>query len=59
MHETCPLSEGCPLFGNCKFIACTGIAVGTSTVVLYTVDVRYLECPLSEVPLNIITQQVS
>ena len=31
--------------------ASTGIAVGTSTVVRYTVDVRYWECPLSEVPL--------
>ena len=30
---------------------CTGIAVGTSTVVRYTVDVRYWEYPLSEVPL--------
>ena len=38
MHRTCPLSGGCPLFGSCKCIACTGIAVGTSTVVRYTVD---------------------
>ena len=29
----------------------TGIAVGTSTVVHYSEDVRYWEGPLSEVPL--------
>ena len=29
----------------------TGITVGTSTIVRYTVDVCYWECPLSEVPL--------
>ena len=44
------LSVGCPLFGS---IASTGIAVGTSTVVRYSGDVRYWECPLSEVPLYI------
>ena len=39
---------GCPLFGSCKCIASTGIAVGTSAVVRYPGDVRYWECPLSE-----------
>ena len=34
-----------------KCIASTGIAVGTSTEVRYTEDVRYWEGPLSEVPL--------
>ena len=38
---------GCPLFESTKHIA-TGIAVGTLTVVRYTVDVRY---SLSEVSL--------
>ena len=47
----CPEFGGCPLFGSCKCIASTGIAVGTSTVVRYSGDVRYWECPLSEVPL--------
>ena len=28
-----------------------GIAVGASTVVHYTVDAPYWECPLTEVPL--------
>ena len=53
MRETCPLSgiRSCPLFGSCKCIASTGIAVGTATVVRYSGDVRYWECPLSEVPL--------
>ena len=43
-----------PLFGSCKCIASTGIAVGTSTVVRYMVDVCYWEHPLSEVPLYIV-----
>ena len=53
VRETCPLSgiRSCPLFGSCKCIASTGIAVGTATVVRYSGDVRYWECPLSEVPL--------
>ena len=42
---------GCPLFGSSKCIESTGIAVGASTVVHYTVDVCYWECPLTEVPL--------
>ena len=42
---------GCPLFGNRKCTASTGIAVGTSTVVRYSEEVRYWEGPLSEVPL--------
>ena len=37
--------------GSCKCIASRGIAVGTSAVVRYSGDVRYWECPLSEVPL--------
>ena len=37
---------------NCrKYIASTGIAVGTSTEVHYTEEVRYWEGPLLEVPL--------
>ena len=53
MRETCPFSgiQGCPLFRSYKCIASMGIAVGTSTVVCYTVCVRYWECPLSDVPL--------
>ena len=53
MRETCPLFgiRRCPLFGSCKCIASRGIAVGTSAVVRYSGDVRYWECPLSEVPL--------
>ena len=31
---------GCPLFGSSKYIACKGIAVGTSTVVRYS-EVHY------------------
>ena len=56
MRETCPLSgiRSCPLFGSCKCIASTGIAVGTATVVRYSGDVRYWECPLSEAPLYIL-----
>ena len=42
---------GCPLFGSIKCTASTGIAVGTSTVVRYSEEVRYWEGPLSEVPL--------
>ena len=34
-----------------KCISSTGIAVGTSTEVRHTEDVRYWEGPLSEVPL--------
>ena len=44
---------GCPLFGSIKCTASTGIAVGTSTVVRYSEEVRYWEGPLSEVPLYI------
>ena len=51
----------CPLFGirrlcairEQKCTASTGIAVGTSTVVRYSEEVRYWEGPLSEVPLYI------
>ena len=43
--------RGCPLFGSRKCIASTGIAVGTSTEVRYTEDVRYWEGPLWEIPL--------
>ena len=46
---------GCPLFGSRKCTASTGIAVGTSTVVRYSEEVRYWEGPLSEVPLYIYT----
>ena len=42
---------GCPLFGSRKCTASTGRAVGTSTVVRYSEEVRYWEGPLSEVPL--------
>ena len=49
----CPEFGGCPLFGSSKCIESMGIAVGTSTVVCYTVNVRYWECPLTEVPLYI------
>ena len=42
---------GCPLFGSIKCTASTGIAVGTSTLVRYSEEVRYWEGPLSEVPL--------
>ena len=38
---------GCPLFGSSKCIGSMGIAGGASTVVHYTVDVRYWECPLT------------
>ena len=47
----CPEFGGCPLFGSSKCIESTGIAVGTSAAVRYTVDVRYWECPLTEFPL--------
>ena len=43
-----------PIFGSRKCTASTGIAVGTSTVVRYSEEVRYWEGPLSEVPLYII-----
>ena len=43
----------CPLFGS---ITSTGIAVGTSTVVRYTEEVRYWEGLLSEVPLYAISK---
>ena len=49
----CPLFGGCLLFGSSKCIESTGIAVGASTIVRYTVDVRYWECPLTKVPLYI------
>ena len=42
---------GCTLFGSRKCTASTGTAVGTSTVVRYSEEVRYWEGPLSEVPL--------
>ena len=41
MHKACPEFGGCPLFGSKKCIVSTGIAVGTSAVLHYTVDVRY------------------
>ena len=44
----CPEFGGCPLFGSSKCIESTGIAVGASTVVRYTVDVCYWECPLTD-----------
>ena len=44
---------GCPIFGSRKCTASTGIAVGTSTVVRYSEEVRYWEGPLSEVPCNL------
>ena len=52
MHEPCPLSgiRRLSAIREHKHIA-TGIAVGTLTVVRYTVDVRYSEYPLSEVSL--------
>ena len=34
-------------------MASMGIAIGTSTIVCYMVDVHYWECPLTEVPLYI------
>ena len=37
--------------GSRKCTASTGIAVGTSTAVRYSEEVRYWEGPLSEVPL--------
>ena len=43
--------RGCALLGSIKCTASTGIAVGTSTVVRYSEEVRYWEGPLSEVPL--------
>ena len=42
---------GCPLFGSRRSTASAGIAVGTSTVVRYSEEVRYWEDPLLEVPL--------
>ena len=47
---------GCPLFRSIKCTASTGIAVGTSTVVRHSEEVRYWEGPLSEVPLYIFLQ---
>ena len=49
---------GCALFGSRKCTASTGIAVGTSTVVGYSEEVRYWEGPLSEVPLYVINKKV-
>ena len=49
----CPDFRGCPLFGSSECIESMEIAVGTSTVVHYTVDVRYWEYPLTGVPLYI------
>ena len=40
----CPEFGGCPLFGSCKCIASTGIAVGTSTVVRYSVSACASSC---------------
>ena len=53
VHSTCRMFgiRRCPLFGSRKCTASKGIAVGTSTVVRYTEEVRYWEGPLSEVPL--------
>ena len=48
-----PEFGGCPLFESSKCIESMGIAVGASIVVHYMVDVRYWECPLTEVPLYI------
>ena len=48
-----PEFGGCPLFGSSKCIESRGIAVGASTVVRYTIDVRYWECPLTKVPLHL------
>ena len=44
---------GCSIIGSRKCTASTGIAVGTSTVVRYSEEVHYWECPLSDVPLYI------
>ena len=49
---------GCLLFGSKKCTASTGIAVGTSTVVRYSEEVRYWEDPLSEVPLYWLIRRV-
>ena len=57
----------CPLFGirklsairEHKCTASTGIAVGTSTVVRCSEEVRYCEGPLSEVALYVIFLTVS
>ena len=51
VHADCPEFGGCALFWSSKCIESTKITVGTSTVVHYTVDVRYWECPLTEFPL--------
>ena len=49
----CRKFRGFPLLGSRKCIASTRIAVGTSTEVRHTEEVRYWEGPLSEVPLYI------
>ena len=41
----------CSRAGKC--IESMGIAVGASTVVRYAVDIRYWECPLTEVPMYV------
>ena len=50
----CPGFRGCPPFRGSKCIESTRIVVGASTVVRYTVDISYWECPLTEVPLQYI-----
>ena len=42
---------GCPLFGCCYRNIYMETAVGACTIVRYSVDVRYWECPLIETPL--------
>ena len=49
-----PEFGGCPLFGSSKCIESRGIAVGASTVVRYTIDVRYWECLLTKFPLYVL-----
>ena len=54
----CSEFGGCPLFGSSKCIESTGIAVGASTAVRYTVDIRYWECLLMDVPLYYIIYNI-
>ena len=53
VHADCPLPGILRLsaIGSSKCIESMGIAVGVLTVARYTVDVRYWECLLTEVPL--------
>ena len=53
MHADCPLSGIRRLSAIRKCIESTGIAVGASTAVCYTIDVCYWECLLTEVLLYI------